>query len=192
MTLAPRSDVFIELACEDLWQTRHHHSRHQHTHSDPARRTKVSATPFPVSSHVDGSVPFMLINSSAVQISSVVEVAPSPDGLMPDGPMPEDDVSIEDDIPINCLAEPIVQAGAAKLQTSTWVDIPLLIWLIVYSDPVMTTTMGLLSALTTGWWGQFGDKYGRTKVISSAISGLLFTCVLSMMSFLLFIDNERQ
>ncbi|KAF9003998.1 hypothetical protein BDQ17DRAFT_1424961 [Cyathus striatus] len=34
-----------------------------------------------------------------------------------------------------CTSDPAVQAGAARLQT------------------IMTTTMGLLSALTTGWWG---------------------------------------
>ena len=51
------------------------------------------------------------------------------------------------------------------------------IWLDPYCNPVMTTTMGILTAVTTGWWGQFGDRHGRTKVIACAVSGLMFTCV---------------
>lgn len=56
-----------------------------------------------------------------------------------------------------CQADPAVQAGAARLQT------------------IMTTTMGILSALTTGWWGQFGERYGRTKVLAIATFGLFLT-----------------
>lgn len=40
---------------------------------------------------------------------------------------------------------------------------------------VVTTTAGLLSALSTGWWGQFGDYYGRTKVLAAAQFGVIFT-----------------
>ncbi|KAK0204888.1 major facilitator superfamily domain-containing protein [Desarmillaria ectypa] len=56
-----------------------------------------------------------------------------------------------------CLSDPAVQAAAARLQT------------------IMITTMGLLSALTTGWWGHFGERHGRTKVLAIATSGLFFT-----------------
>ncbi|KAG7451200.1 uncharacterized protein BT62DRAFT_406404 [Guyanagaster necrorhizus] len=56
-----------------------------------------------------------------------------------------------------CLSDPAVQAAAAQLQT------------------IMVTTMGLLSALTTGWWGHFGERHGRTKVLAIATSGLFFT-----------------
>ncbi|KAG6842326.1 hypothetical protein C0991_010615 [Blastosporella zonata] len=56
-----------------------------------------------------------------------------------------------------CLGDPAVQAGAARLQT------------------MMTTTMGLLSALTTGWWGHFGERHGRTKVLAIVTFGLFLT-----------------
>ncbi|KAH6909108.1 major facilitator superfamily domain-containing protein [Coprinopsis sp. MPI-PUGE-AT-0042] len=56
-----------------------------------------------------------------------------------------------------CLSDPAVQANAAKLQA------------------IITTTMGLLSAFTTGWWGRFGERYGRTKVLAVATFGLLWT-----------------
>ncbi|KAF9031012.1 MFS general substrate transporter [Hymenopellis radicata] len=56
-----------------------------------------------------------------------------------------------------CMSDSAVQAGAARLQT------------------IMTTTMGLLSALTTGWWGHFGERHGRTKVMAIATLGLVLT-----------------
>jgi MFS family permease len=40
---------------------------------------------------------------------------------------------------------------------------------------VMTTTMGLLSVLTTGWWGHFGERYGRVKVLALSTLGLVLT-----------------
>ncbi|EIW84355.1 hypothetical protein CONPUDRAFT_100346 [Coniophora puteana RWD-64-598 SS2] len=56
-----------------------------------------------------------------------------------------------------CVSNPKVQAGAARLQT------------------IITTTMGALSALTTGFWGKFGERHGRTRVLSIATLGLLLT-----------------
>ncbi|KIK97775.1 hypothetical protein PAXRUDRAFT_824597 [Paxillus rubicundulus Ve08.2h10] len=61
-------------------------------------------------------------------------------------------------IPANkCISDPAVQAGAARLQA------------------IMTTTMGALSALTTGWWGHFGERYGRTRVLAISTLGLFIT-----------------
>ncbi|KAJ7158716.1 hypothetical protein C8R46DRAFT_1165058 [Mycena filopes] len=56
-----------------------------------------------------------------------------------------------------CMSDPAVQAGAARIQT------------------MFTTTMGLLSALTTGWWGRFGERHGRTRVLAFTTLGLLLT-----------------
>ncbi|KAI0759595.1 MFS general substrate transporter [Trametes elegans] len=56
-----------------------------------------------------------------------------------------------------CLGDPAVQAGAARLQT------------------IMTTIMGALSAVTTGWWGTFGERHGRTRVLAAATMGLFMT-----------------
>lgn len=58
-----------------------------------------------------------------------------------------------------CVSDPSVQAGAVRLQT------------------IMTTTMGALSALTTGWWGRFGERYGRTRVLAISTLGLFLTYV---------------
>ncbi|KAF7301163.1 hypothetical protein MIND_00680800 [Mycena indigotica] len=56
-----------------------------------------------------------------------------------------------------CTSDPRVTAGAAKIQ-------------LTYA-----ITMGILSALTTGWWGQFGDRYGRTKVLAISTFGWLLS-----------------
>ncbi|KAI0833783.1 major facilitator superfamily domain-containing protein [Trametes gibbosa] len=56
-----------------------------------------------------------------------------------------------------CIEDPAVQAGAARLQT------------------IITITMGMLSAITTVWWGNFGERHGRTRVLAIATMGLLMT-----------------
>lgn len=61
----------------------------------------------------------------------------------------------------DCLKDPAVQAVAARLQT------------------VMAMTVGTLCALSTGWWGHFGERHGRTKVLAAATLGLLITSALS-------------
>lgn len=58
-----------------------------------------------------------------------------------------------------CVSDPAVQAGAARLQT------------------IITTAMGALSALTTGWWGRFGERHGRTRVLAISTLGLFLTYV---------------
>lgn len=60
----------------------------------------------------------------------------------------------------DCSKDPAVQSVAARLQT------------------VMAMTVGTLCALSTGWWGHFGERHGRTKVLAAATLGLLFTSAL--------------
>lgn len=54
-----------------------------------------------------------------------------------------------------CLKNPDVAAGSADLQMK------------------ITITMGILSAITTGWWGGLSDRRGRTKVLGAAVGGFL-------------------
>ncbi|KAJ3573787.1 hypothetical protein NP233_g2219 [Leucocoprinus birnbaumii] len=56
-----------------------------------------------------------------------------------------------------CAADPVVQAAVAKFAAA------------------MTTSMGILSCLTTGWWGAFSDRYGRNRVMGISLIGLLTT-----------------
>ena len=65
----------------------------------------------------------------------------------------------------DCLSNPAVQSGAASLQTT------------------MATIMGILSVCSTTWWGHYGQKHGRTKVLAASTLGVLFTYTPSFMPF---------
>ncbi|KAJ6597071.1 major facilitator superfamily domain-containing protein [Mycena vulgaris] len=56
-----------------------------------------------------------------------------------------------------CASDPVVQAAVAKLTTA------------------ITASMGVLGCLTTGWWGSFSDRHGRTRILGLTIFGLLIT-----------------
>ncbi|OSD08608.1 MFS general substrate transporter [Trametes coccinea BRFM310] len=56
-----------------------------------------------------------------------------------------------------CHADPVVSAAVAELNI------------------IMTTAMGILSCMTTAWWGSVSDRYGRTRVMSLAVIGILLT-----------------
>ncbi|KAF4576704.1 hypothetical protein EYR36_004683 [Pleurotus pulmonarius] len=58
-------------------------------------------------------------------------------------------------IPQTCAQDPDVQAAVAQLSA------------------VLTATMGVLSCLTTAWWGSLSDRYGRTRVMGISLLGLL-------------------
>ncbi|KAL0954450.1 hypothetical protein HGRIS_003426 [Hohenbuehelia grisea] len=60
-------------------------------------------------------------------------------------------------LPPQCPSESEIQAGAAKIQT------------------IVIITMGSLSAISNGWWGHFGERHGRTKVLALATIGLFIT-----------------
>ncbi|OCF34273.1 hypothetical protein I316_04226 [Kwoniella heveanensis BCC8398] len=66
-----------------------------------------------------------------------------------------------------CKKDVKVQAAAAKLTMT------------------MTTTMGVLAALTTGFWGQTSDRLGRTKVMAFVEIGLLMNelCFIAVATF---------
>ncbi|PFH51761.1 hypothetical protein AMATHDRAFT_40016 [Amanita thiersii Skay4041] len=59
-----------------------------------------------------------------------------------------------------CATDPVVQAAVAKLIT------------------VISVSMGILSCLTTAWWGAFSDRYGRMTVLGISVIGLLITDLL--------------
>ncbi|KAJ7499472.1 major facilitator superfamily domain-containing protein [Mycena latifolia] len=124
MTLAPRVEVFTQLAC-----SRVHHS-YNHTTST------LLQPPF----YYGSAEPVPLRFQDPVDVPG------------------DDDNDVPRQLPSpHCASDPAVQAGAARIQT------------------IFTTTMGLLSALTTGWWGHFGERHGRTKVLAFSTFGLFLT-----------------
>ena len=57
-------------------------------------------------------------------------------------------------VPKYCFQDPTVQAAATKIQTG------------------LLVIMGVLSALTSGWWGKWGSRVGRTRVFAISALGL--------------------
>jgi hypothetical protein len=57
-------------------------------------------------------------------------------------------------VPQYCFQDPAVQAAAAKIQTG------------------LLVIMGILSALTSGSWGKWGSRVGRTRVFAISALGL--------------------
>ncbi|KAJ7475891.1 major facilitator superfamily domain-containing protein [Mycena latifolia] len=145
MTIAPRVEVFTQLACSRL-----HHS-YNHTATAWVGATSVLPPLAPLYFGLDPLGPQF-----------------NPEGTFLDAPGDEPWDEDDDDprrLPsARCMSDPAVQAGAARIQTT------------------FTTTMGLLSALTTGWWGQFGERHGRTKVLAIATLGLFLTDLIFILS----------
>lgn len=162
MTLAPRVEVFTQLSCHRVYdllsQPAHPDFSHPITNTSSIIPSvlkitnPVSALGFP--SHTPESEPFLqlsIVNGSAIFV---------PGGSYEDHIESNDSTGDPQIKPSNrCVQDPNVQAGAAKLQMT------------------MTTTMGLLSALTTGGWGHFGERYGRTRVLAISTLGLFLTYV---------------
>ncbi|OBZ72590.1 putative membrane protein C14C4.07 [Grifola frondosa] len=158
MTLAPRVQVFTQLSCNAIYG----HDIYDHTGSNTTLTPDYPHFPFHVGlvgrqleildldlpASGEGSV-YVATQSRHLNINHIDEEG-------------DDDDDDDDDDPRlppskRCLQDSAVQAGAARIQT------------------IMTVTMGTLSALTTGWWGHFGERHGRTRVLAAATFGLFLT-----------------
>ncbi|KAJ7756478.1 major facilitator superfamily domain-containing protein [Mycena maculata] len=145
MTLAPRVEIFTQLSCSRL-----HHS-YNHTATAWVEATSVMPTYAPLYFGLDPLGPQFNPESNQVLVFS----EPGEDE-----PWNDDDTGGDDPRRLpsaRCMSDPTVQAGAARIQT------------------MFTTIMGALSAFTTGWWGRFGERHGRTKVLAIATLGLFLT-----------------
>ncbi|KAF8136749.1 MFS general substrate transporter [Boletus edulis] len=60
-------------------------------------------------------------------------------------------------IQLTCASDPVVQRVVATL------------------NAVFSTSMGIFSCLTAGWWGSLSDRYGRRIVLFVSILGLVVT-----------------
>ena len=160
MTLAPRVQVYTQLSCNSVYG----HDGYDHTaYARPPSALSTSPT---YNAHaslflsLDPAGPHL--DPHSWNASDITTASPS----RPDGVVFVNDDSSDDDATDpraepskRCLHDPAVQSGAARIQT------------------MMTTVMGTLSALTTGWWGHFGEQHGRTRVLAAATLGLFLTCV---------------
>ena len=152
MTLAPRLEVYTQLACNKLYGG-HEWNHTQHTTSTANFPSDIANIPLyasidPLGPHLH---PYSLFPEPGATF-------PNTDDRLLVNDDDTDDTEDPRRIPSpRCVSDPEVQASAARLQT------------------IMTTTMGLLSALTTGWWGRFSERHGRTKVLALSTLGLFLT-----------------
>lgn len=163
MTLAPRVQVFTQLSCNAIYAP----DVYDHTAS-PVNASAFPSAHFahiPLYASLDPFGPqldrrliesssFVSYNDASGDYTSLPysPIAYSTSGATVDR---NDDPRSTPSSP--CLSDPRVQSGAARIQT------------------IMTTTMGTLSALTTGWWGHFGEQHGRNRVLAVATVGLFLT-----------------
>lgn len=165
MTLAPRVEVYTNLACEAYL-----HDQPQHTvHPAAPNSTNVDIhhTPYSQSSSYssypettlssplllpDVLPPLFFPEKTANITRARVRRLRSSKHPISDG----EDPTISEPRK-RCVADPNVQKHAAQLQMA------------------VILTMGSLSAMTTGWWGSVGDRIGRRKVMALALFGYLFT-----------------
>ncbi|KAF6757312.1 major facilitator superfamily domain-containing protein [Ephemerocybe angulata] len=162
MTLAPRVEVYTQLACYSLYTPQ----PSPPPINIPSSRDVVQWTPFSaisLFSSLDPRGPHLFpapqIQRDRLPRDNATSSSPTTPILLSS---PLDDEALAQQDPRNlpshrCLTDPAVQASAARLQT------------------LMTTTMGLLSALTTTFWAVFSQTHGRTKVLAISTFGLLFT-----------------
>lgn len=143
MTLAPRLEVYTQLACNNLY------GRHEWDHTRHTSNFSSDIANIPLYSSLDPLGPHLHPYSHFPEPGKT---------FVPNSNDDTDDTEDPRRIPsAHCLSDPEVQASAARLQT------------------MMTTTMGLLSALTTGYWGHFSERHGRTKVLALSTLGLFLT-----------------
>jgi hypothetical protein len=139
MTLAPRVEVFTQLACGTL------HSHYNHTAILPDL-TMQSADTLHDNSDISlySPAPYTMVSLDILGAAYGNDDRDDDPRVLPSK---------------RCISDPAVQAAAARLQT------------------VMTTTVGALSTLTSGWWSYFGERHGRTRILALSTFGLFLAFV---------------
>ncbi|KAG8734091.1 hypothetical protein FRC11_012241 [Ceratobasidium sp. 423] len=122
-TVAPRTELFIKFACDEL----------RPEYRVDANLARWDSTPN--GTQVD--VPLTFIQSNPILNDRFIK----PMLLRPDK---------------RCSQDPVVQRAAAKLVAAT------------------KSAQGILSCLTLGWWAQYSDRAGRTRVLGLSSVAVLF------------------
>ncbi len=122
MTLAPRVQVYTQVSCNALYQGQQYGPSANTLPSNPSPSSIIVPDPI---LPVHTPVYFPHFSNSNSQEHHRAE-----------GP--------RQFLSQDCLSDPAVQAGAARLQTT------------------IATTTGLLTVCSSTWWGHYGQKHGRT------------------------------
>ncbi|KAG8905192.1 hypothetical protein FRB99_000557 [Tulasnella sp. 403] len=131
----------------------YHHAAHPHPHETAITPSShYSTLSHAIFTPADSPVALPIFSHRWANDTRVYRPGP--------GPWKNEDEAIARLPKQDCFTDPDVQRKAAQLQTA------------------VILTMGILSALTTGWWGAVGDRVGRTKVMALSLAGYLFTDVM--------------
>ncbi|CAE6475036.1 unnamed protein product [Rhizoctonia solani] len=121
-TIAPRTELFIKFACDEL---------------RPEYRVDTNVVQWDVTlGNAQTDVPITFVQRNTTLKTTL---------LRPDK---------------RCAQDPAVHRAAAKLSAG------------------IISTQGILSTLTLGWWAQYSDRAGRTKVLGISALAVLITDVL--------------
>ncbi|KAG9016474.1 hypothetical protein FRB93_010723 [Tulasnella sp. JGI-2019a] len=149
MTLAPRVEIYTSLACEAYYPDHPHHTNHNDSF--------LGESPL---------IAYYPLAAEALPINAFVyrnDTFPSKQTRhRPDKPsFPHgEDPAIATLPKERCYSDPVVQQHSAQLQMA------------------VILIMGILSSLTTGWWGSVGDRIGRRRIMALSLMGYLFTDVM--------------
>ena len=88
-----------------------------------------------------------------------------------------------------CRRSPAVQKGVASLVSNHRNKLSE-IGLTMLQATSLTLVMGVLSVITTGYWGSLSDRWGRRTIIALALAGTIFLDAVFLMLVLLPLTEE--
>ncbi|KAH8818804.1 major facilitator superfamily domain-containing protein [Flagelloscypha sp. PMI_526] len=136
MTLAPRINVYTELACREVQWDNNTGTAPSHSND-----TTVVDPHSPIISF--GTVPGVAEHPYSISLPQILSADSQSLGTSTTSS--------------RCTDDPAVQSRAATIQA------------------IFTTTMGLLSAVTTAWWGHFSERHGRLRVMAMSTLGMFIS-----------------
>lgn len=163
--MSPRIELYTQLVCESVLGV------------DTLNDTLALGAEFSTAARWNGTEPFTSNQqleahqdsasiwatspelSAQLALHPLAPLAPGPVVFL-SSPRPDPESSMPHEPPRptkECRTNPVVQSAVAQLQLR------------------MVLAMGVLSALTTGWWGGLSDRKGRTLVLRMAVLGLMTT-----------------
>lgn len=175
MIIAPKIEIYTELVCRSI---------------DPQRSGTTLPAPISMVPGIGGHVPAPgggivggdrgMINASAVSsgwtgemdhhqtvVSQFVAASMRSDSLISPESIINNGAKEDDSWSKQCRRSSVVQQQVARLAT------------------ILTLIMGILSALTTGFWGSLSDRRGRKPIIALALCGTIFMDAVFLMSVII-------
>lgn len=164
MTMAPRIEVYTQIACDEI---------HPTVSPSLSNLTTIPVLPLTLRN--------FQLTSPAILGSSMPITSPHTFPLMymrSNAGEKEFSATAPSEA---CLRDPAVQSRAAGIQASTWGHF--CITNITYIPHIaLATILGVLSIITAGYWGQISDAFGRKAAMSAVLFGMTFQCVFNFKS----------